>query len=156
LDSVTALDLQQPRVSHPKVTCVSGDLTRLSYPDRSFDVVFCTEALEHIPALEQAVSELKRVVKHAVVIGVSYKQDIRIGRTTCVHCGKIGPPWGHIHVFDEERMVRLVQPFRLSARLLTGLDTEKTNALGAWCTDKSRNPYGITSRASNACIAARQ
>ena len=145
-DSVTALDLRQPLLHHAKVTCVAGDLTRLTYPDRSFDVVFCTEVLEHIPALEQAVSEIKRVVRHAVVIGVPYKQDIRIGRTTCAACGRISPPWGHVNVFDEQRIVTLFRPFHLCAKLLTGVDSEKTNALAAWFTDKGRNPYGIYER----------
>jgi SAM-dependent methyltransferase len=145
-DSVTSLDLIKPDVDHERVTCVSGDLTNLSYPDKSFDVVFCTEVLEHVPALEKAVSEIKRVVKHVIVIGVPYKQDIRIGRATCVHCGKVSPPWGHVNAFDEHRIAKLFQPFRIANQLLTGEDREQTNALATWLTDIGRNPYGIYGR----------
>jgi SAM-dependent methyltransferase len=142
-DSVIALDLTKPKVQHERVSCVAGDLTGLPYPDGSFDVVFCTEVLEHIPALEKAVGEIKRVAKHCIVIGVPYKQDIRIGRANCVKCGKISPPWGHVNVFDEHRLEKLFQPFRVTQQALTGLDPEKTNAVATWFSDLGRNPYGM-------------
>ena len=142
-DSVTSLDLTEPKVQHERVSCVAGDLTRLSYPDNSFDVVFCTEVLEHIPALEQAVHEIKRVAKHAIVIGVPYKQDIRVGRTTCVKCGKVNPPWGHVNVFDEHKLERLFRPFRLIQKSLTGINSERTNPVATWLNDLGRNPYGV-------------
>jgi len=142
-ESVTALDLSKPEIHHERVFCVAGDLTKLSYPDESFDVVLCSEVLEHIPALEQAVSEIKRVAKHAIVIGVPYKQDIRVGRATCVKCGKVNPPWGHINVFDKDRIERLFRPFRVVRQVLTGIDSERTNTLATWFSDRGRNPYGI-------------
>jgi SAM-dependent methyltransferase len=146
-DAVTALDLTKPNVQHNRVSCVAGDLTSLPYPDQSFDVVFCTEVLEHIPALEKAVSEIKRVAKHAILIGVPYMQDIRIGRVTCVKCGKISQPWGHVNVFDEGKLERLFQPFRAVKQYLVGTDPEgyphKTNAMATWLSDLGRNPYGI-------------
>jgi SAM-dependent methyltransferase len=142
-DSVTSLDLSKPNVQHERVTCVAGDLTKLSYPDQSFDVVLCSEVLEHIPALEKAVSEIKRVTRHAIVIGVPYKQDIRIGRATCAKCGNVSPPWGHVNAFDEARIAELFQPFRIVKQVLTGTDSESTNAVAAWFTDLGRNPYGI-------------
>lgn len=141
--SVTALDLSKPNVQHERVTCVAGDLTQLAFPDQSFDVVFCAEVLEHIPAVEKAVSEIKRVAKHAILIGVPYRQDIRIGRATCARCGKASPPWGHVNSFDENRLERLFRPFRVAKQVFTGVDSEKTNALAAWLNDLGRNPYGV-------------
>ena len=142
-DSVTALDLIKPKVQHQRISCVAGDLTKLSYPDETFDVVLCSEVLEHIPAVEKAVAEIKRVARHAILIGVPYKQDIRIGRTTCVKCGKVNPPWGHVNTFDENRLEKMFQPFRIVKQVLTGVNAERTNALAAWLSDLGRNPYGI-------------
>src|SRR5262245_19883000 len=48
-DSVTALDIVPLDFEHPGVTVVTGDATHLQFPDDSFDCVFCTEVLEHIP-----------------------------------------------------------------------------------------------------------
>src|ERR1700681_778186 len=71
-ESVTALDLTMPQFHFDRVLPVQGDATKLQFPDNYFDVVFCAEVLEHIPALDEACSEIARVARHAVVIGVPY------------------------------------------------------------------------------------
>ncbi len=40
----------------------SEDLTRLSYPDRSFDIVLTSETLEHVSDLRAALGEILRVL----------------------------------------------------------------------------------------------
>jgi len=40
----------------------SEDLTRLSYPDDSFDLILTSESLEHVPDLNKALAELRRVL----------------------------------------------------------------------------------------------
>ena len=45
------------------VTLEVGDLTDLQFPDESFDKVFASEVLEHIPDYRKAISEMARVVK---------------------------------------------------------------------------------------------
>jgi SAM-dependent methyltransferase len=40
----------------------SEDLTRLKYPDESFDLVLTSETLEHVPDLSAALSEIRRVL----------------------------------------------------------------------------------------------
>lgn len=141
---VTALDLIRPGFTHPGVVCVAGNATALAFPDRHFDMVFCAEVLEHIPspALEQACAELARVCRSQLVIGVPFDQDIRVGRTTCGHCGGHNPPWGHVNRFNETRLKRLFPGLRLAQRSLVGRNRERTNALSAWLMDRAGNPYG--------------
>jgi SAM-dependent methyltransferase len=40
----------------------SEDLTRLTYPDASFDLVLTSETLEHVPDLDAALREIRRVL----------------------------------------------------------------------------------------------
>ncbi len=40
----------------------SEDLTRLTYPDRCFDLVLTSESLEHVPDLTAALGEIRRVL----------------------------------------------------------------------------------------------
>lgn len=39
------------------------DLTQLSFPNKSFDIIFCSHVLEHIPDDKKALSEIHRVMK---------------------------------------------------------------------------------------------
>lgn len=55
------------------------DIQRLPYNDNEFDVVLCSETLEHVPNFQEATRELIRVCKKAVVITVPHekKRDIK-------------------------------------------------------------------------------
>jgi len=141
---VTALDLELPDIRHERITCTKGDATALEFADASFDLVFCAEVLEHIPPdrLQKACDEMSRVAKEHVLIGVPYKQDTRVARTTCSHCGRTNPPWGHVNRFDEERLRRLFPALDVCRTSFVGQTNERSNALSAALMDWAGNPYG--------------
>lgn len=143
-DSVTALDLTEPSIDHQKIRCVAGDVTCFDFADNTFDVVFCAEVLEHIPApgLQKACAELIRVARQSVIIGVPYQQDIRIGRTTCISCGRKNPPWGHANRFDTNRLQQLFSGMTVTKTSFVGVNDDATNALSCWLMDLAGNPYG--------------
>jgi len=152
-ENVTCLDLEKPNVSDDRVHTVSGDVTRLEYPDNTFDVVLCAEVLEHIPPqlLSQACSEMSRVAKQAVVIGVPYKQDRRVGRTTCLLCGGKNPCWGHVNTFDELYLMSLFKQLKQTKVAFVGKNKDYTNALSAWLMDLGGNPWG-TYEQEESCV----
>lgn len=141
---VTALDLDKPQISHPQIECVKGDITELAFARDSFDLVVCTEVLEHVPPqlLERACSELARVSRGHVLVGVPYKQDIRVGRTTCLTCGAYNPPWGHINVFDEARLAALFEGLVAEQISYVGRNSASTNFVSSVMMDLAGNPYG--------------
>jgi ubiquinone/menaquinone biosynthesis C-methylase UbiE len=47
------------------------DLTELTFPDRTFDFIFCWGVLMHVPDIRKAVSELARVLKPGGRIAVT-------------------------------------------------------------------------------------
>ena len=142
--SVTALDLVKPDIRHSSIRCVSGNLKCLPFPDDSFDLVFCAEVLEHVPPplLKQACSEITRVTRRDVIIGVPYKQDIRVGRTTCRTCKRENPPWGHVNVFDENRLCNLFSGLRVEEISRAGSEKARTNFFSTLLMDFAGNPYG--------------
>lgn len=144
VSSVIALDLEMPDIGDPRVRCVQGDITQLQFADDAFDLVVCTEVLEHIDpdALDRACSELTRVSGKHLLVGVPYRQDIRVGRTTCCHCGADNPPWGHRSAFDDDRLRGLfpnLHPIEVS---YVGVNWESTNAVARVLLDLAGNPYG--------------
>lgn len=146
--NVTALDLEIPTVDHPQIRCVKGDISDLPFQDASFSLVFCAEVLEHIPAnlLPAACCELARVSKDYVLIGVPFKQDIRVGRTTCSSCGKVNPPWGHVNSFDEKKLAELFPRLSIVKKSFVGVSTSQTNRFSCTLMDWSGNPYGTYSQ----------
>jgi SAM-dependent methyltransferase len=141
---VTALDLEKPDIEDPRIRCVKGDVTRLDFGDSIFDLVFCTEVLEHIPAdkLETACVELVRVAKKFIIVGVPYRQDIRRGRTLCRFCGKKNPPWGHVNSFTREKLEKLFSECKILQISFVGQNDLHTNMLSEIFMDLAGNPYG--------------
>ena len=143
-ERVIALDLLMPTVQHPRVECVQGNAAKIDLADNSVDLVFCAEVLEHIPTalLPQVCRELQRVSRSQLLIGVPYRQDILVGRTTCQVCGGSSPPWGHVNSFDEDRLGELFSGCRVAKQNFVGSNNERTNALSARLMDWAGNPYG--------------
>jgi len=138
---VTALDLQKPTFEIPGVATVQGDATKLEFASNSFDCVFCAEVLEHIPNVQAACSEIMRVARHEIIIGVPFQQDTRLGRTTCRSCGKINPPYGHVNSFTEAKLERLFSGRRIISKSFVGVNKSATNALSTFLLDLAGNPW---------------
>jgi hypothetical protein len=109
--------------------------------------------LEHIPTdlLGQACRETGRVAKHAVLVGVPYKQDRRMGATLCVFCGRENPCWGHVNDFDETKLKRLFGGLTAIRTSFVGQTKDRTNVVSAYLMRKARNPWG-TYEQDEACV----
>ncbi len=55
---------------HPTLTIKKGNIYKLPYNDNTFDLVICSEVLEHLEFPSRAVKELVRVSKKFVVLSV--------------------------------------------------------------------------------------
>ena len=83
-----------------------ADGSGLPFKDNEFDVVLCTETLEHIPDLPKSLSELIRVARKAVVITVPHESPELIERNIT---GK-GKGSSHVHSFDLNSLDNLEYP----------------------------------------------
>lgn len=143
-ESVTALDRNELDIDHPKIKCVVGNAAELQFADGTFDFVLCTEVLEHVPpsALNKVCQEIDRVCSSHILIGVPYRQDTRVGRTTCVACGHRRPAYGHVNTFDEDRITKLFSTLNVETISFVGSTRTRTNWLSAALMDFAGNPYG--------------
>lgn len=64
---------------HPSLTLKQGTIYELPYKDDTFDLVLCTEVLEHLEDPEKALKELKRVTKKYCVISVPNEPWFMLG-----------------------------------------------------------------------------
>jgi hypothetical protein len=152
-DRVVALDLVRPEINDSRIEALQGNATNLQFPDESFDAVVCAEVLEHIPShlLTSVARELTRVAAGRILIGVPYKQDLRLGRTTCSVCGRSNPPWGHVNSFDEVSLATLFGDLPTTGKEFVGVTKLYTNGLAAWLNEYAGNPYG-TYEQQEACV----
>jgi len=58
------------RKIYPELNLSKGDVYDLKYPDNSFDLVICTEVLEHLENPAKAVAEMRRVTSKYIIFSV--------------------------------------------------------------------------------------
>jgi len=66
------------RTRNPSVTIVGGDIYQLPFEDNKYDLVICTEVLEHLRHPEKAIEEIARVSKHWCIISVPHEPFFQI------------------------------------------------------------------------------
>lgn len=64
---------------HPNLHIVQGDIHALPYPENSFDMVICTEVLEHVTEPAKALAELVRVSSKYIVLSVPNEPFFMLG-----------------------------------------------------------------------------
>ena len=73
------LDKLQVAVEHGDVLGVRSDAGMLPFADATFDLVICTEVLEHLLRTDGAVRELARVARGPCVVSVPWEPWFRLG-----------------------------------------------------------------------------
>lgn len=66
-------------IDDDRVICKQGMLTCIPWPDDTFDLVYCCEALEHAVDIESAINEMIRVTKHGGRIVIIDKPIEKLG-----------------------------------------------------------------------------
>lgn len=122
---VTAFDrnpacVEYARRRHPGVKFSVEDIYSLPWPDANFDLVLCTEVLEHLAEPARALAELARVARRDIVVSVPHEPwfDItnRIGN---VFQPGVFDPKEHVQHYNPVTLRRLLEPFgsRVDVRL---------------------------------------
>lgn len=90
-----------------------GEICKLPFPNASFDVVICSETLEHIDQYELALKELVRITKKKLIISVPNEETLIIDR--CPDCNRHFYINDHKNSFDDKKLKSLL--FKLDSSL---------------------------------------
>ena len=93
-----------------KSYCVfgAGDIQSLPFKDNVYDAVICSEVLEHLESLDNAVSEIVRVLRPGGVLAVSVPRYLPE-----LICWKLSSeysqtPGGHVRIFKQKELKQLI------------------------------------------------
>ena len=94
---------------NPEVTYVQGDITELQFPDKEFDIVLCTEVLEHIPNPNVALQELIRVTNKNLLITVPHEPFFCMGNLLVLKdINRLGNPIDHVNHWTKSGFKRFL------------------------------------------------
>ncbi|MBF0302604.1 MAG: class I SAM-dependent methyltransferase [Desulfamplus sp.] len=88
----------------------AADITRLPFGDNSFDVIICSEVMEHIYEEEKALEELKRILKPGGQLALTvprYWPEKICWKLSNEYCNTEG---GHIRIYKKKELLEKIIP----------------------------------------------
>lgn len=102
-----ALEVAKQRNS--TITFQQGDICQMPFADKAFDIVICTEVLEHLEHPECALKEITRVSERTVLLTVPNEPWFCLGNLLVLKNVKsFGNPAGHINHWTFHAFVKYV------------------------------------------------
>ena len=96
-------------VDHGSWVISRADATKLPFRDSSFDVVICSEVLEHIPGNREAIAELVRVLKQGKDLVVSVPRFLPERICWALSSDYHNEPGGHIRIYRKRELLSLLE-----------------------------------------------
>lgn len=117
IDRVVGLDISAEALKHVETVIRVGQADALPFEPEAFDLVLCTEVLEHLEArlFERTVRELGRVSRRYVLVSVPFEESLENATGRCHTCGCVFHVFRHHQSFGEARLPGLIPGFRLAS-----------------------------------------
>jgi SAM-dependent methyltransferase len=97
------------RARNAGLRAVEGDLTATPFEDGAFDLVVCTEVLEHLPDPPAVLRELGRVSSGHVLLTVPHEPFFRAGNLAAGrYAARLGSTPGHLSTWGRRGFLRVV------------------------------------------------
>ncbi len=94
---------------------VAGDIGETPFRDGTFDLVTCSEVLEHLPVddFQNAIQEITRLTKRWLLITVPYEEVLEAGFSRCADCGCVYHAHRHVRSFSADTLASLFPGFQI-------------------------------------------
>jgi ubiquinone/menaquinone biosynthesis C-methylase UbiE len=90
--------------NYPNLHILEGDIYKLKYKDNSFDLVICSEVLEHLEDPQKALRELMRVSRRYILLSVPNEPWFYLFNYT-----QWGKDIGHINKWSRNKFVKFIK-----------------------------------------------
>jgi 2-polyprenyl-3-methyl-5-hydroxy-6-metoxy-1,4-benzoquinol methylase len=133
---VTAFDLSQNRLDKFKnlaeengIKQVIGDAKNTSFPDNVFDLIICSEVIEHIEGFEAVLQEAWRILQPSGQIIISVPHDEPRKIITCPHCLKQFYRNGHVNRFTRQNLPEALQEHHFQVLKVKAIRSKMLNQI---------------------------
>jgi len=111
--NICGLDISKTALEFIKEPAILADSSRIPLKQSSFDLVLCSEVLEHLPceAFQSSVSEISRVTKKYILLSVPYSENLGFRRIKCSRCKYVFHIYGHLHKFTKRKILSCFKEF---------------------------------------------
>ena len=112
-----ALEIAKAR--NPQIEFVEGSIYNLNFENNEFDIVICTEVLEHLENPQIAFKEIQRVGKKFLLITVPHEPWFRLGNLiTLKNISRLGNPIDHVQHWTFYKFKKWIQKYTDSKNIL--------------------------------------
>lgn len=119
---VTGCDISDEALKYVKTKTVKGNIEKLPFEEESFDLVICSDVLEHLPneVLKKGIYELQRVSKKYIMIMGPHNENLNLSKTRCCNCGTVFHINHHIHSFTKNDYLHMFRDTQMVYYAYTG------------------------------------
>jgi len=113
---IVTLDSSLPSLLAGTGDRVFADAGRLPFSDRSFDLVLCSQVLEHLPGpvFDRTRTEMARVANKFLTVSVPYRENLLARVVRCAYCGEVFHTDHHVRAFSEQDLATLFDNWTLA------------------------------------------
>jgi SAM-dependent methyltransferase len=101
---------------------IQASSASLPFQEGIFDLILCTEVLEHLPSeeYEKTLSEMQRVGKKFILLSVPFREDLARKQARCSACGNVFHIHLHLRNFDLCKLENLFPGYSLKQYRFSG------------------------------------
>lgn len=119
------------KVAHPEVNFICADAHKLPFPNKSFDLIVCTETLEHVVDPLKVLKEIRRCLSNKGIVIISMDSGSFLFRFIWFFWLKTkGRVWNHAHLhkFNRHKLQKLFKKagFKIKRQEISQLGMEVT------------------------------
>ena len=126
---VIGLDRSRTALAYVENLAVAASINKLPIKQASFDLVLCSEVIEHLPPqiFKQALKELAGISRKYLLITVPNQEYLAKNHIKCPECNFVFNAAYHLHSFNAQKLQSLFPDFKMIKKFESGKPVRQYN-----------------------------